>query len=287
MTSVRVRAPATSANLGPGFDCAAVALDLWNELDVADGDGVEVVGEGAGEVELGPGHLGVRAFARIAPVDGKRFVFTNKIPVARGLGSSAATVALGLVAATLSLGRWPEPEPLLRVGFELEGHGDNLAAALAGGACLTWERDGVRRLARIALTLPLVPIAVIPDSFVETAAARAALPTVVPLADAAFTLARAVLLGGALASGDADLLADALCDRVHEPYRSAAAPLLAPLRAHLPVGAEGVTLSGSGPAVIVWARYDATGSCVAELRERFQREEVRQLAVSPFGAGPA
>ncbi|MDQ3889610.1 MAG: homoserine kinase [Actinomycetota bacterium] len=287
MTSVRVRAPATSANLGPGFDCAAVALDLWNELDVSDGDGVEVVGEGAGNVELGPAHLGLRAFARIAPIDGKRFVFRNRIPVGRGLGSSAATVALGLVAATLSLGRWPEPEPLLRAGFDLEGHGDNLAAALAGGACLTWERDGVRRLARIALTLPLVPIAVIPDSSVETAEARAALPTAVPHADAAFTLSRAVLLGAALASGEGDLLADAFVDRLHEPYRSAGAPLLALLRAHLPVGAAGVTLSGSGPAVIVWARYDGAASCVAELRDRLPREEVRQLALSPFGAGPA
>src|SRR5439155_8042586 len=118
---IHVRAPATTANLGSGFDCAGVALDLWNELEVTTGDG-------------GPGleHLGVRAFARLADPAGLRFAFTDRIPRARGLGSSAAVTALGLVAATLANGGEPDPEELLAEGIELEGHGDNLAPALAG-----------------------------------------------------------------------------------------------------------------------------------------------------------
>ena len=285
--SVRVRAPATSANLGPGFDCAAVALDLWNELEVSEGEGIEVVGEGADELELGREHVGVRAFSLVASPEGRRFLFTNRIPIGRGLGSSAAAVALGLVAATLSLGRWPEPEPMLALGVELEGHADNLAAALAGGACLTWESEGGRKVARVALTLPLVPIAVIPRARVDTAAARAALPAEIPHADAAFTAGHAALLGAGLATGDAALLVDAFADRLHEPYRAANAPLLGDIRAALPSGAEAATLSGSGPSVIVWTREDMAASCAAELRERFPGEHVSPLRVSPFGAGPA
>src|SRR5215210_784780 len=122
MTTVRVRAPATSANLGPGFDCAAVALDLWNELEVTDGEGVAVTGEGEEELGRDRPHLGVQAWSVVAPADGLRFSFTNRIPLERGLGSSAATIALGLVGATLALGRWPEPEALLALGVELEDH---------------------------------------------------------------------------------------------------------------------------------------------------------------------
>jgi homoserine kinase len=287
MAVVRVRAPASSANLGPGFDCAAVALDLWNEVEVSEGDGIEVVGEAESDIDLGPGHLGVRAFSLVAPPEGKHFRFTNRIPLYRGLGSSAATIALGLVAATLTSGHWPEPERLLEFGMSLEGHGDNLAAALAGGACLTWEANGARKLARVALTLPLVPIAVIPAGRVETAAARAALPPQVPHADAAFTAGHAALLGAGLASGDPELLADAFDDRLHEPYRAANAPLLGEIRAQPPAGSEAATLSGSGPTVIVWTREDAAASCATDLRERFPEEDVMRLKVSPFGAGPA
>jgi homoserine kinase len=287
MTSIRVRAPATSANLGPGFDCAAVALDLWNELEVTDGEGVDVSGEGEGEVPLGPDHLGVRAWSLVASAEGKRFTFTNGIPLARGLGSSAATIALGLVGASLSLGRWPDPEDLLALGLALEGHPDNLAATLAGGACLTWEAAGRRRVARVALTLPLVPIAVVPDSRVETEAARAALPPEVSHEDASFNVSRAALLGAALVSGEPELLAEAFADRLHEPYRSDGAPLLAAIRRDLPDRAVGATLSGSGPTVIVWAPYDGAALCAADLRERFAEAEIRQLTLSAFGAGPA
>jgi homoserine kinase len=267
--TVRVRAPASSANLGPGFDCAAVALDLWNELEVAEGG------------EPDPDHLGVRAFARIAPPGGLCFSFTDRIPRRRGLGSSAAVVALGLVAGALAAGREPDPEALLAEGLDLEGHADNLAAALAGGVCLTWEA----RIARIADRMPAVPVALVPGAEVETAAARRALPDSVPHSDAAFTAGRAALLGAALAAGSAELLEAALADRLHEPYRARTAPLLGAVRERLPAGAIGATLSGSGPSVVVWARPEQAGECAAELTARFPDEQVMVLGISPKGAG--
>ena len=132
--------------------------------------------------------------------------------------------------------------------------------------------------------MPAVPIAVVPDAEVETAAARAALPETVPHADAAFTAGRAALLGAALAAGDPELFGAALADRLHEPYRSGGAPHLAELRADLPTGALGVTISGSGPTVIVWARESADDECRAELASRLPGTTVLPLAVAGQGA---
>ena len=263
---IQVRAPATTANVGSGFDCVGVALDLWNELEVAEGDG-------------GPGleHLGVRAFARLADPEGLRFTFADRIPRTRGLGSSAAVTALGLVAAALANGDEPDPEALLAHGIELEGHGDNLAPALAGGACLTWGT----RIARVADAAPAAAIALIPEAEVDTQSSRAALPASVPHADAAFNAGRSALLGAALATGSAELFAAALDDRLHEPYRS---PFPAEVRAALPEGALGATLSGSGPTVIVWAREDAADACADALAARFGDVEVVRLAPSAAGA---
>ena len=170
--TLRVRAPATTANIGPGFDCAGAALDLWNELELEPGDG-----------PVDRDHLGVRAFERLTPADGWSFTFSDNIPQARGLGSSASIVALGLVAAAIVGKLEPTADELLALGVELEGHGDNLAAALVGGVCLTWGTH----IARIADTTPATPIALVPAHRVETAASRAALPDSVPHADAAFS----------------------------------------------------------------------------------------------------
>ena len=270
--TIHVRAPATTANIGPGFDCVAAALDLWNELEVEEGDG-----------DVDDAHLGVQAFARLAPVEGKRFEFVSRIPRERGLGSSASVIALGLVAGALAAGEEPDPEKLLAVGVALEGHADNLAAALAGGVCLTWEN----RIVRVADSLPAVPFALVPEATVSTAEARNSLPESVPHEAAAFTAGRAALLGAALAQGSAELCAEAIQDRLHEPYRAQNAPLLEKVRADLPDGALGATLSGSGPSVIVWVRRDAVEACEEELARRFTDASVLRFAVSKEGAGPA
>lgn len=267
---VHVRAPATTANIGPGFDCAGAALDLWNELEVRPGD-----------EPVDRSHLGVRAFERLVPATGWSFRFVDRIPQARGLGSSAAVVALGLIAGAIVGKLEPTSDELLELGLGLEGHGDNLAAALTGGVCLTWGT----RIARVGDTAPATPIAVVPEHRVETAASRAALPATVPHADAAFSAGRAALLGAALASNSAELFEAALEDRLHEPYRAESSPLLSEVRAQPPAGSLGATLSGAGPSVIVWARNGQVDSCAAELRQRFPDEQILPLAVTPTGAG--
>jgi homoserine kinase len=260
----RFRAPATTANLGPGFDAVGAALEFWNELELA---------EGAVDDES---HLGVRAFSAYASPARWAFTWTSSIPRERGLGSSASVIALGLVAGAWAAGVEPGVEELLEAGLPLEGHADNLAPALAGGVCLTWDGN----VARVADDVPAIPIAVIPETRVSTEAARHALPDSVPLADAAFTVARAALLGASLVSGDSNLFAASNHDRLHEPYRAAAAPHLAELRADLPDGALGATLSGSGPTVIVWAERDIS----AELRGRYPAHQVMTLRVAEHGA---
>ena len=267
-----VRAPATSANLGAGFDCAGVALDLWNELELTDGEGVVVKGEGAGELPEDATNLAVRAYSLFAAPGEKRFRFLNRIPLERGLGSSTAAIAIGLRAAAPRA----SAEDLLARGVTLESHPDNLAAALVGGVTLTW--DG--RIARVADTLPLAPVAVVPPDRVQTEASRDVLPEAVPRADAVFTLARAALLGAGAAAGRADWFRAALADRMHEPYRERG--LLRELRDDLPAGAVGATLSGSGPTVIVWSA-DAIRSADA-LAARYPKHRVLSLGVSPRGA---
>ncbi|HZR95108.1 MAG TPA: homoserine kinase [Gaiellaceae bacterium] len=267
--TIAVRAPATSANIGSGFDVAGAALALWNELVVRDEPGV-----------LDESHLGVRAFSVYASPSGRTFEWTSDIPRERGLGSSAAVVALGLVAGAVAAGVSPSVEELYSAGLELEGHGDNLAAALAGGVCLTC--DGT--IHRVADSPPAVAVAVIPETRVSTAASRAALPDSVPRADAVFDVGRASLLGAALASGDEAMFAAALDDRLHEPYRVASAPHLTELRRDLPAGALGATLSGSGPTVIVWSRAGEHDRVAAAVAERFPEHRVAALEASPEGA---
>jgi homoserine kinase len=267
-----VRAPATSANIGAGFDTAAVAFDLWNEVEVTDGTGVVVAGEGAAELPADATNLAVRAYALLADPVGKRFSFTNRIPLERGLGSSAAAIALGLVAAAPQA----SAEELLAVGIALEPHADNLAAALLGGLTLAW--DG--RIARIAETLPLEPIAVIPHERTSTETSRETLPATVPHAEAAASAGRAALLGAGAASGDAALFAAALGDWLHEPYRPS--DVLDAIRSSPPSGCAGATLSGSGPTVIAWA--SDRDACTAALRTRFPDHEVLELEVAPRGA---
>jgi len=270
--SVHVRAPATGANLGAGFDVAAVAFELWNELEVVE----------SGGSPPDPEHLAVRAFSRYADPEQWTFRFADRIPRERGLGSSAAVVALGLVAGALVAGQEPSADDLLAEGLELEGHADNLAAALAGGVCLTLEG----RIARVADDLPAAAIAVVPQERVNTTASRAALPLTLSHADAAYSAGRATLLGAALAGNDAALLAASAGDLLHEPYRAERAPHLAAIRDDLPAGALGATLSGSGPTVLVWADKGRAGEVAVELAERFPDHEILHLPVATSGAGP-
>jgi homoserine kinase len=283
---IRAAAPASTANLGPGFDAAGAALDLWNEVEVEEGPfGVEVQGEGADELPRDDSHLSLRAFAVFAPVARRRFRFVNRIPLERGLGSSAAAIALGLAAGARAAGVRPSADELLALGGGFEPHFDNLAATLNGGVCVAWRENGEPRARRVADDVPAAAIAVVPAARTSTASSRGALPETVSHADAAATAGAAMLLGAALASGDASLLAPAFRDRLHEPYRAAGAPLLERVRALTPPDLLGVTLSGSGPTVIAWVDRASAGNAAALLRASLAPEaEVFPLAVAPHGA---
>jgi homoserine kinase len=283
-----VRAPASTANLGPGFDCAAAALDLWNELHVApavEGEPLVVIeGEGSDELPQDESHLALRAFALVSSLAGRRFRFVNRIPLERGLGSSAAAVVGGLVAGVTAAGRNLSPERMLELALPLEGHPDNLAAALRGGVCLIWRVGGQLRTERLAADLPLRAIAVVPEARVNTLASRGRLPETLRHDEAATGAAQAALLGAAIAAGDGALLAEAFHDVLHEPFRLPDAPLLDDLRSSLPGLAAGVTLSGSGPTVIVWAEKNRAAAVAAELEARFPDAAVLPLKIAREGA---
>jgi homoserine kinase len=283
---MRVVAPASTANLGPGFDAAAAALDLWNELEVDEGAfGVEIEGEGADELPRDETHLALRAFSLLHPVTGYRFRFVNRIPLERGLGSSAAAIAVGLHAGAAAAGRTVAPNDLLAAGTELEGHADNLAAVLHGGVCMAWRRDGKPYARRIATDMPAAAVLAVPGTRTSTAASRNGLPFTVKHEDAAANAGAAALLGAAIVAGDVDLLRDAFKDRLHEPYRLDGAPLLRELRAHAPAGTIGVTLSGSGPSVVVWADKRRAAEVAAALEHSLPADtRVLPLGVAPEGA---
>jgi homoserine kinase len=287
--TVRVVAPASTANLGPGFDAAAAALELWNEVVVEGGSsGVEIEGEGAEELPRDATHLTLRAFALFAPVDDYRFSFVNRIPLERGLGSSAAAIAMGLVAGAAVTGKTVAPEEQLALGVPIEGHADNLAAALYGGVCIAMKRQGSIHAHRIAGDMPVAAILAVPSSRTSTAASRNGLPEKVTHADAAHNAASAAMLGAAIVSGDVELLRDAFDDRLHEQYRIGNAPLLQSLRGHAPDGTVGVTLSGSGPSVVVWAENARAADVALELKDSLPDDTmVLPLRVAQEGATTA
>jgi homoserine kinase len=283
---IEARAPASTANLGPGFDAAGAALDLWSAVEVEEAPfSVEIVGEGADELPHDASHLALRAFAVFAEPTRFRFRFTNRIPLERGLGSSAAAIGLGLVAGARAAGRDISADELLLVAARFESHLDNLAAVLHGGVCVAWRGDAGPRAHRIAADMPAVPLAVVPLERTSTEDSRRALPDVVEHSDAAETAGAAMLLGAAIAAGDAELLRYGFRDRLHEHHRAAGAPLLDLARAATHGAAIGVTLSGSGPSVIVWAAPAESGVVTAKLRGALgDRADVLPLAVAREGA---
>ena len=287
--SLRIVAPATSANLGPGFDTLALALDLANSVIVTQRPGpleVHVTGEGAGELPESADNLVCRAMALgLDSLDDLVVECENGIPLGRGLGSSAAAVCAGLVAANALGGhRWP-PDELLRRAAEIEGHADNAGACILGGIVAVGPDA---RAVQIAPPEDLLFVTVVPRERVSTARARGALPATVPLADAAETLARAIGLVLALERGELDELHMLLGDRLHEPYRAPLVPGIDELRALCGErGCLGVTISGSGPSVLLWARRaDAAGlaeRAVAVLAATGVSADVSVLRVAPGG----
>jgi homoserine kinase len=266
-TRTRVRAPATSANLGPGFDALGLALRRYDDVYarvLAGGLRVEVTGEGAGELKCDESHLVVRTMMSVFDLLGARppgleLTCVNRIPHARGLGSSSAAIVAGILSARALVvdgaRRLPDPE-VLRLASEVEGHPDNVAPCLLGGFTIAWLEAAGARAVRLdpAPGLPLTVL--IPDAPGLTAAARAALPATVSHPDAARNAGRAALLVHALTRAP-DLLLAATEDWLHQDYRAAGMPATVALMRTLRAAGVPAVVSGAGPTVLAFAGVDA------------------------------
>jgi homoserine kinase len=252
-----VRAPASSANLGPGFDCFAAAVGLHLELEVLETGSFSVRSELP--VPTGRENLCVRAFERLHPAEDFQFSIRSEIPLPGGFGSSAAAIVAGLLAADHL---FELDADLLGLATEIEGHPDNVAACLKGGFVICADGEATR----FDPPTGLEALAVVPREAVRTSAARGALPDSVPLGDAVFNVAHAALLTLGLARGDWDLLARGLSDRLHQSQRAHLFPRSYELACRArELGALGATISGAGPTVLVWCFYEQTGAVLSAL----------------------
>ena len=282
---ISVRVPATSANLGPGYDAVGLALTLSMRisLDRAPAPLVEVHGTGSDLIPTGPEHPAYRAALFVADEVGEpdvhfHLVQQNDIPPARGLGGSAAALVGGAVAANDLLGRPMAAPDLLNLVCELDGHPDNAAPALLGGLVIgTLTPEGVNAVRLEPKDLKAV--VAVPDFEVSTTAARRALPEQIPHRDAVFNVGRSGLLLGALATGQYGLLRVAMQDKLHQPYRSHLIPGLEDvIEAAHENGAYGASLSGSGPTVIAFAPEDRSEEIVVAMRAAFEAKNVETKA---------
>ncbi|MEV4315841.1 homoserine kinase [Actinocrispum sp. NPDC049592] len=290
MTSVRVKVPASTANLGSGFDTLGMALGLYDEVEarvIDDGLKITVAGAGAGDVPCDEGHLVARAIRTACeaigfPLPGLELACRNAIPHARGLGSSAAGVVAG-VAAAYGLAGMETDDRALQLAAEFEGHADNAAASLLGGLVVTWTEGERYRALRLDPHPDVRPLLLIPGESSSTHVTRQLLPDRVPHADAAFAAARTALAVQAITLRP-DLLLPGTADRLHQEYREAAWP--ASLRAVRALREQGAAaaISGAGPTVIVLTQdgklpqgVDLTGFDVRELP--VDREGVQVSAI--------
>lgn len=280
-----VRVPASSANLGPGYDAMAAAMSLHLELEVEE-SGEFSFDPGGMEVPTDRGNLIVRAFESLRPADGIAFRLRSEIPLARGLGSSAAAIVAGLYAADHLYELALTKEEMLARATAIEGHPDNVAAAIYGGFVVCGGGGEAPVAARFDPPEGLEGIVVIPPEEVSTERAREAIPAEVPLADAVANVSAAAMLVLGLRDADLDLLARGLDDRLHQPRRRELYPRsMEIVDSARELGALGATISGAGPTVLVWTTWQDAGNVAAALEERCAGwAEVRRLPFSPLGA---
>ena len=281
-----VRVPASSANLGPGYDVLAAAVSLYLELEVEE-TGEFSLDPGGLDVSSGRDNLIVRAFETLHPADGIAFRLKSEIPLARGLGSSAAAIVAGLFAADHLFELALTKQEMLAKATELEGHSDNVAAAIYGGFVICGAGEGSSPSAvRFDPPSGLEGIAVIPVEEVSTERAREAIPAEVPLADAVANVSAASRLVLGLQTADLDLVAAGLVDRIHQPRRRELYPRSMELVDDVKeLGALGATISGAGPTVLIWTTWQDAGGVADALEQRCSGwAEVRRLPFSPHGA---
>ncbi len=262
-----IKVPATSANLGPGFDALGLALDLWNEstFELAEDFSVRMEGEGQGKLHQGKNNLIVRAAFKLAERVGKSLPTfhancVNAIPLGSGMGSSSAAILTGLLGANALLENPLSREEILNLASEMEGHPDNVTPALLGGLVVSTIDEGKVIARQIPLGIDLCITIALPDFYLPTKHARAALPRKVSIKNAVHNISRAVLVTEAFRNGDLNLLGQAMNDKLHQPYRLRLIPgAMSAMEAAKEAGASAVALSGAGPSLIAFSSKAEAG----------------------------
>jgi homoserine kinase len=302
---ITIRVPATSANLGPGFDSLGLALDLWNDtvITLAIEYSAQVNGEGKERLPAGENNLIIRSAQKLAERAGRRLPpvhldCTNRIPLSSGLGSSAAAKLTGLLGANVLLGKPLSKEEILDLATEMEGHPDNVASALLGGLVISTVENGKvfahkvnvdgNRTSLGNLESPIQLTVVLPDIHLSTKQARLVLPEQVPLANAVHNISRTAMVTQAFRDGDLDLLGRAMTDTLHQPYRLALVPgAQQAMEAAKDAGAAAVALSGAGPSLIAFSaeRDPAIGQAMQRAFEQAGLPaRIFPLKMSNYGA---
>lgn len=292
-----VRVPATTANLGPGFDAIGLALDLWNEAEFSQTRGkkiaLTVTGEGAGTLPTDETNAilatALQLFALVGKKpDGLTIRCLNRIPLVSGMGSSSAALLTGMLGANALLGNPFPREEILTMATQSEGHPDNVVPAMLGGLVASVITHG-NVVTRKLLVSPIVITVVMPDFYFPTKPAREILPEYVLRQDAIFNLSRAVLVIKALETGDLALLGEVMEDSLHQPYRLPLIPgALEAIKAARQVGANAVALSGAGPSLIAFSGQPADARIGVAMQQAFEQAGLKArifpLNISHSGA---
>lgn len=265
--TVRVSVPGTTANCGPGFDAVGIACSIYNHLEFTLNNGsqcsVAVSGEGEGVIPTDDRNITIKAINAVldrvkSQCRGISIRMINNIPLARGLGSSAAAIVAGLTAANKATGNLLSKQELFQMATELEGHPDNVAPAIFGGITVSVLKDRQAHCMRFVPPKELLMVVAVPEFTLSTYKARQVLPATVPFKDAVFNIGRTALLIGAFSNGNYKYLKVALEDRLHQPYRQSLVPGMKEVfDAALECGAYGATLSGAGPCLIAYTDKQA------------------------------
>jgi len=292
---IRVQVPATTANLGPGFDCLGMALKLYNYVEMKQLDNglvIEIQGDGIDTIPTNEQNIVYMAAQKVfnkvgAQPTGLKIRLTNNIPTCRGLGSSAAAIVGGVLAANILVGNKLGPKELLEIATEMEGHPDNVAPALMGGIVVSATIEGEIQTIKIAPPTELKTIVAVPDFQLSTKRAREVLPSQITMQDAVFNISHVALLVAALCQGKLDKIGYAMEDRLHQSYRSALVPgMKKVLAAARLAGAKGVVLSGAGPTLIAFT--DKSVDLIAQvMKDTFRQAGVRTkvMVLEPSSVG--
>jgi homoserine kinase len=284
MQTVKVRVPGTTANCGPGFDAIGIACTIYNELELTLSHEkevrIEVYGEGSANIPKDERNIAYQAVKAVmkrvnAEFEGIRMLMRNDIPLARGLGSSAAAIVAGLVAANIATGETLSKQDILEMATAIEGHPDNVAPAILGGINVSVMSGEEVHSIKILPPARLYMVVAVPEFSLSTKAARQVLPKSVSLKDAIFNISRASLLIGAFSKGEFRLLRYALEDKVHQPYREKLIPGMQDVfKAAGQAGALGAAISGAGSCLIAFTENDAP-SIGQAMVTAFQRNNIQ------------